>query len=244
MNPSILSAELRRLYRSPLTWFTFATIQLVMSTYYLLLVLRYLEQGASLASNGVTQEVLVPYFFTANLCVMLSAPLLTMSSIAEERRNGMLRFLFSMPLSGISMVTGKWLAVCCVGLGMVALLICVPATLFWGASVDPGVFASNALGLILFSGLQISLGLCASALARTPTGAAFTALPIAACLWLADWAARIDGDGSLAGGISTLTRLRSFLHGLLHTADIAYFVLFTLSLLGIAILAVNLERDW
>ncbi|MEQ8662261.1 MAG: ABC transporter permease, partial [Gammaproteobacteria bacterium] len=61
-------------------------------------------------------------------------------------------------------------------------------------------------------------------------------------LWLLDWAARLDPQGATIGGYSSLTRLRGFAHGLLGSADAAWFVLAALLFLALTVLLVDADR--
>ena len=72
--------------------------------------------------------------------------------------------------------------------------------------------------------------------------AALAALLLSITLWLADWGQRLDPDSTLLGGISTLSRLRSFAVGLISVADVAYFALGALMCAAITVWAVEHER--
>ena len=240
---TIAAGEVRRLYRRPLTWAVLAVGEAAMAVFFMLLVIRYLEHEAELRAAGVTVEILARYFVIANLSVLLAAPLITMTSIAGDRHKGLLRFLFSAPLSAADIVIGKFAGVMSLAMAYVGLVALIPLTLYWGAAVDPGVYVTNVLGLVLFTLMHVSLGLLASALTRAPGAAAMLSLGLGLTLWLADWASRLDREASIVGTWSTLSRLRGFAQGLVNSADIAYFLI--ASVLGgvLCCLIVATERD-
>ena len=161
--------EFRRACRRPATWFVLATGNALLALHYLLLIIRYLEHEPLLRESGVTNEILARYFITADLSLVIAMPLLTMNVFAGERENGLLRWLYSAPLGSTELVLGKLLAVLGLGLAYVVLIAVAPLTLYWGAAIDGGVYASNLLGCALFMLLHACLGVLASALARAPS---------------------------------------------------------------------------
>lgn len=234
--------EFRRACRRPATWFVLATGSGLLALHYLLLIIRYLEHEPLLRESGVTNEVLARYFITADLSLVIAMPLLTMNVFAGERENGLLRWLYSAPLGSTELVLGKLLAVLGLGLAYVVLIAVAPITLYWGAAIDGGVYASNLLGCALFMLLHACLGVLASALARAPLSAALLGLSTGFVLWFIDWASRLDREADLLGSWSTLSRLRGFLLGLVNTADLAYFLIASALATALACLLVSLER--
>ncbi|MGE0485093.1 MAG: ABC transporter permease [Gammaproteobacteria bacterium] len=239
---ALAAGEARRLYRSPLAWLLLALGEGFMALVFMLLVVRYLEHEAELRQAGVTSEVLVRYFASANLGALLALPLVTMGTLAGDRASGLLRFFYSTPLSAFDIVLGKLLGVLSLAGAYVLFAAVIPATLFWGTPVDPGVWATNVLGLALFTGFHASLGVLASALTRVPLAAGIGALTVSLVLWFADWARRLDPDAGIVGGWSTLSRLRSFSAGMVSSADLAWFVLASLACLALAAAWLDCER--
>ena len=92
---ALYTLEAQRLFRRPLAWLVLCLGAGMMALFYLLLMVRYLDQESSLRAAGVTAELLVRYFGSAALIVLLLTPLMTMQAVANDKRDGMLRFLFS-----------------------------------------------------------------------------------------------------------------------------------------------------
>jgi ABC-2 type transport system permease protein len=241
---ALYKLEAQRLFRRPLAWLVLCLGTALMALFYLLLMVRYLDQQASLRAAGVTAELLVRYFGSAALIVLLLTPLISMQAVANDKRDGMLRFLFSTPASSADIVLAKLAAL----LSLVALLWLtiglMPLTLLWGTPIDVGVYATNLLGLALFMILHACLGLMCSAFTRQAVAAAVLTLVISLTLWLAEFAQRLDRDASLLGSISTLTRLRGFALGVLNVADIVYFTGLALTCAVIAVWAVEASRRY
>ncbi len=241
---ALYKLEAQRLFRRPLAWLVLCVGSALMALFYLLLMVRYLDHETSLRANGVTAELLVRYFGSAALIVLLLTPLISMQAVANDKRDGMLRFLFSTPASSSHIVLAKLAAI----LSLVALLWVaiglMPLTLLWGASIDIGVYGTNLLGLALFMTLHACLGVMCSAFTRQPVAAAVLALVVSLTLWLAEFAQRLDRDASLLGSISTLARLRGFALGVLNLADIVYFAGLALMFAVVAVWAVEGSRRY
>ena len=241
---ALYTLEAQRLFRRPLAWLVLCLGAGMMALFYLLLMVRYLDQESSLRAAGVTAELLVRYFGSAALIVLLLTPLMTMQAVANDKRDGMLRFLFSTPASSAHIVLAKLAAVLSL-VGMLwAVIGLMPLTLLWGAPIDLGVYSTNLLGLALFMLLHACLGVMCSACTRQPVAAAIFALMVSLTLWLSEFAQRLDRDSSLLGGISTLTRLRGFALGVLNVADIVYFVGLALVCAVVAVWAVEGARRY
>jgi len=241
---AVAALEVMRVMRRPFAWFVLALGVLAMALFYLLFVVRYLEQAQALAAQGVTSEVVVRYFGAAALMSLLLTPLLTMHTCVAERRDGMLAFFFTQPLTTSAILGGKLCGVL-VLLGAFWLALgLMPITLVWGAELDFGVYATNLLGLALFMLAHASLGLMCSALMRQPVAAGVLALSLSLALWFADWAQRLDAHASLFGGISSVARLRGFALGLVMSADVAYFLLATCVCLALAHWALEGQRRY
>ena len=241
---ALFTLEAQRLFRRPLAWLVLCLGAALMALFYMLLMVRYLDNEAELRAAGVTAELLVRYFGSAALVVLLLTPLITMQSIANDKRDGMLRFLFSTPASSAHIVLAKLAAVLSLVGFLWAIIGLMPLTLLWGTPIDLGVYVTNLLGLALFMLLHACLGVMCSAFTRQPVAAAVFALVTSLSLWLAEYAQRLDKDSNLLGGVSTLTRLRGFALGVLNMADIFYFSALALLCAVVAVWAVESTRRY
>lgn len=107
---------------------------------------------------------MAPYVF------MFLIPAITMKSFAEEKRNGTIELLYTMPFTDLDIVIGKFLA----GFALVLFSI-VPTLIYYfslsylaspSGNIDtPGVTGSY-IGLILLGGVFASFGILASSLSR------------------------------------------------------------------------------
>ena len=146
--------------------------------------------------------------------------------------------MFSLRASGLSaarIVLGKVLALSAVFAVLIALAFAMPLSLELGTTLDLGRLSAAAFGLVLFAAALTALALCASSYAQQPVVAAIVALATNLVLWMLDAGARFEGVTS--GFINYLalpTHLEPFLHGVISTVDIVYFVLLSAVALTLA----------
>lgn len=236
--------ELRSLFAMPSTWFALAVLQFVFAWFFLARLDAFLEiqpQLAQLANPpGVTITIAAPLFNTAALLLMMLVPMFTMRLIAEERRNQTLALLLAAPLSSRHIVLGKFFGLLVFLAVLVAGVPLMLYTLALGTALDHGLLLSNMLGLLLLTASYIAVGMYVSALTTQPVIAAIGALAVLVGLWLADiGAAAEDSPWHL---ISPLNHFQNFNAGLLDSGDAAFFVLFSVFFLLLAMRRIHNNR--
>lgn len=223
--------DLRRLFAGPLAWTVLALLQLILGLFFFLVFLWDFGEKQSLlvAANsgfGITAYVAAPLFKTAALLMLLVAPLLTMRTLAEERRNGTIALLFSAPVSMTSIVLGKYLALVVFMALVVAMVALMPLSLALGGTVDVGLLLSAVLGLFLSLATFAAAGLFVSSLTRQPTAAGMGALGILVALWFVDSGGASGGGPAEALAWLSLTRhADALMRGVFASDDLAYFAL-------------------
>ncbi len=242
---TLAGRELRTLFLSPLAWAILAVVQLILGFMFLSQLDTFLQWQAQIAllenAPGTTEIIVAPLLGNAAIVLLLVAPLLTMRLISEERRNQTLPLLFSAPISMSEIVIGKYLGILSFMLIMVVLIALMPLSLLLGGSLDIGMLAAGLLGLTLMLASFSAIGLYISSLTRYPTVAAVTTFGALLLLWIINWASNSDPNGVLAY-LSMLHHLQPLLRGVVNSADIAYFLLFILSFLVLAIRRLDADR--
>lgn len=236
--------ELRSMFSMPSTWYMLAILQFIFAWFFLNTLQTFLDLQPQLAqlanAPGVTTIVAVPLFNMVALLLMMLVPIFTMRLIAEERRNQSFALLLSAPLPIRHIVLGKFFGLL---IFLVILLAGVPLmlyTLALGTDLDHGLLLCNLLGLLLLTASYVSVGLYVSSLTAQPVIAAIGALAVLAGLWLADIAATAqDSPWHL---LSPPSHFQSFNSGLLDSADIVFFVLFSAVFLLLTMRRINNNR--
>ncbi|MGH8772017.1 MAG: ABC transporter permease [Burkholderiales bacterium] len=240
---TIAAKELRALLGSLSGWVILAILQLVLAWLFLTRLNSFLTLQPQLATldaaPGVTELIVAPVFSAAAIILLMLTPLLSMRLIAEERRNQTLPLLLSAPVGISTIVLGKFLGLFAFMALAPALLVLMAMALTLGGSLDWGLLAANALGLVLVTASFAALGLFISALVTRPALAAAATLGALLAFWLINLGAR--DPASPLHMVSLLQHYDSFARGLIDTLDVVYYLVFTLLFVTLAML--RLERD-
>lgn len=245
---SIAGRELRSLFLSPLAWTVLAVVQAILGYIFLIQLDVFMQWQPRLpgipGAPGLTALVVTPVFQTAAIVLMLVVPVLTMRLVAEERRNGTLTLLMCAPVSMTDIVLGKYLGVMGFLACMLGLIVLMPLALLTGGSLDPGLLAAGLLGLFLILASFAAAGLFLSTLTVQPAIAAVTTFGLLLLLWILDWSRSVGdaGAGSILGHLSLLSHFDALLKGLFDTRDVAYYLLFIVTFLGLSIRRLDAGR--
>ena len=239
MSLVLVRNELRRMFAQPLAWALLATVLGVLAYFFLLSLEAFLVLSPKLAgiatAPGVGDLVALPLLRAIASLLLLIVPLLGMRAIAGERQSGTLPLLLASGLGDARIVLGKFLALCVFLAVLIALALAMPLSLDIGTTLDLGRLCAAALGLTLFAAALAALALCASSYAQQPTVAAIVALALNLVLWMLDAGARFEGvSSSFINYLALPTHLEPFLHGIVSTVDIVYFVLLSAVALTLA----------
>ena len=241
---TIACKELKTLFASSLAWTLLALVQLVLGWVFMGRLDAFLEIQSQLVQianpPGVTEIIVAPVFAMAAAVLLMATPLLTMRLIAEERRNHTMTLLTSAPISRTDIVMGKFLGLMILFCGVILLVMVLSISLLMGGTLDAGLLLSNAVGLLLICACFAALGLYISSLTAQPSVAAAGTLGVLLGLWVMDIAA--DDGGSIMRTLSLLKHYESFNRGLVDTFDLAYFSLFIITFLVLAIRRLDGER--
>jgi ABC-2 type transport system permease protein len=244
---TIASREFRTLFLSPMAWTILAILQFILAFLFLTQIVAFAELQPNLASfedaPGLTDIIVPPLFGNAGIILLLVTPLLTMRLVSEERRNKTLSLLLSAPVSNVDIILGKYLGVLGLMLLIIALITLMPLSLLFGGELDFGKLFANVLGLLLLVNAFAAVGLFMSCIAGHPTIAAMATFGMLLLLWILDWSVGTnDHRSELFEYLSMLRHFQNIQSGLISTADLGYFVLFTLTFLALSIHSLDNDR--
>jgi ABC-2 type transport system permease protein len=244
---TIAGRELRSLFLSPLAWAILAVVQFIIAYLFLSAVDAYLMVQPRLAAiegaPGVADLVIAPLFGNAAIILLLITPMITMRVLSEERRNRTISLLFSAPVSMTEIILGKYLGVLGFFLVLLAMIALMPLSLLAGTELDLGKLAAGLLGLTLLLAAFSAIGLFMSALTDQPTIAAISTFGLLLLLWIIDWAGKSEAQVSgLFAYLSMLRHYETLLKGLIHSTDVAYYLLITILFLGLSIRRLDADR--
>jgi ABC-2 type transport system permease protein len=234
MIAALARRELLAVFGTPLGWLALAVAQWVLAWLFFLQLEAYEELQPRLTAAGsalgVTDLVITPTLNTAGVLVLLIGPLFGMQGFAAERRSGRMALLLGAPVTPGAIVAGKFLGQWLALLTIPMLAIVMTATLGFAIPLDAGRLAAAMLGLAGVAALTAALGLWLSGYGRQPAAAAAATYGVLLVLWL------LDSTGAQAAwqGLALAPRLARTLQGMVHAADLAYFVGLVLAGLALA----------
>ena len=214
---SVARKELRVVLLSPSGW-VFLTAALFLSGVFMV---------RSMTTIG--EASLRPVLADLSVALLFLLPWLTMRQLAAEARDGSLELLLAAPVSPGAVVVGKWLsslAVC----ALLLLGLCghVAVLALYG-SPDWGVVLTSMGALAAVCALGSAAGLFASSLTRDPVVAGVLGTLFVLPLWLADGLSVAVGEGwsSVLASLALLPHLRGPARGVLDSADVVWFAVWT-----------------
>lgn len=245
---AVMRLEWRRLVVRPLAWVLAAATLAWLGWNFTLLLGSFLSsqmQRAALPDGpGFTDLVAVPLLGQLAQLAFLVVPLLTMSTLAGERRNGTLPLLFAAGVPASRMVLGKYLALIGWLLLWLLLVLAMPLALAHLTQLDWGKLAAATLGLLLMLAALAALGVACSAFASHPAIAAASALVITLALWSVNFGAQMAGiNGGVVNWLAMSMHLQPMLRGLVSTTDVVWFLLLITLSLTLASRRLSTDRE-
>ncbi len=121
--------------------------------------------------------------YNACFSLFLLIPLLTMRSVAEERRQKTDQLLFSLPLSSAKIVLGKYLAMLAVLALPLVVAAVIPLVMELYGQVNLALAYASLLGFFLLGAALTALGLWISSLTENPLLSAVSSFLVMLCTY-------------------------------------------------------------
>jgi ABC-2 type transport system permease protein len=195
-------------------------------------------------TNRPVNVAVVPSYLAFGMVIF--APILTMRLLAEESREGTLELLLTAPISDTQIVLGKFLGAWFYYTVVLLITFSYQFILLAITRPDLGHAISAYVGIWLYGGATLAVGMVFSALSENQIVAAFLTFSTLLLLWLAEYAAQIVGTVELAQIIRQLTLgghyTTSFGVGIVRLEDVVYYAGIVILALFIAIRVVESQR--
>jgi len=180
---------------------------------------------------------------------MFSGAGVTMRLLAEEQRTGTMELLLTAPLREWELVVGKWLAA--VGFMCVTLSFTLVYAIILNQYTDPGIdlgaLMAAYLGLVLFTGATLAIGVFVSSLFSNQIAAFFLTTGIFLGI---NWLVGVPFQNSTGAVATVMQYLGAFDHyfnnfqaGAVVVSDVVYFVSVMVLFLFLATRVVE-SRRW
>jgi ABC-2 type transport system permease protein len=165
------------------------------------------------------------FFENMPMLFCLIVPFVTMRLIAEERREGTLELLLTMPVTDWQLVVAKFLA----ALGLMAVLLLLtlafPITVAKLGPLDKGATVASYIGALLMAAAFVAIGVMASAFTRSQIIAALVAFFIGFALFLLGALIGVLPPSlvPVAAALSIGTHFMNISRGVIDTRDVLYY---------------------
>ncbi|MBI4484147.1 MAG: ABC transporter permease subunit [Acidobacteria bacterium] len=236
---AIFQREMRSYFVSPVAYVVLTIFFFLAGLFFYEILARIVEQTtlSSLQSGrfGGPQPVNVPalvarsFFGVLSTILLFMIPMMTMGLLAEEKKRGTIELLLTSPLTNAQLVLGKFFA--SLGLGLIMILVTGLMTGVMFAFGDPDLspILSGYLGLVLYLGSLLSLGLFISSLTENQIVAAVITFGVILLLWIVDIAAGSAGTSvkEVLSYLSVIQHLEDFTKGVVDLPGVVFYLSFT-----------------
>lgn len=185
------------------------------------------------------------YFYWAPFIFTLFVPAVTMRLLAEEKRNGTLELLITMPVTDWEVVLGKFLAALSVIAVAILLTLVFPITLNRFGDLDWGTVVGGYLGLLLLAAAYVAIGLMTSSWTRDQVVSFIIAWGITFSLWLFGKLLPLMpvSLAPIVEYVSLDTHFSNIAKGVIDSRDIIYYLSLIVACLFLAVQSLD-SRRW
>jgi ABC-2 type transport system permease protein len=238
----LLRKELRVYFAGPLVYLVGAGFLAYTGYYFQSDLVYFVTFGFGM---NIMRNLWQLVFMDMRLVLILSVPLLTMRSFAEERRLGTLELLLTYPISDRAIVGAK-LGACIVVIGvLIAGTLPYPWLVYHVQPFDWSPLIAAYVGFLLLGIGCAAFGVFVSSLTESQVLAGFFTLVPLLLLWILSWneAAAATNELPLLRALSLFSHYQPFTVGIIDARDVFYFV-YLAGLFYWATLQVLEARQW
>jgi len=249
---AIAHKEVRAYFASPIAYIVIGFFALLFGWFYIGILDWFVRQGMQMGQFGmqgpqnmnVNQQMIRPLLLNMTVVFLFLLPLVKMRTYAEEKRSGTIELLLTSPLTDLQIVLGKFLGAMVLYSAMLAVTMIHFGLLFKFGNPDWKPLAVAYLGLFLFGGCFVSVGLFISSLTKNQIVAGAATFGVFLLLWVVDWIGQSLGPTgeSLTKYLSMTEHLDDFVKGVIDTKHLVYYVSFITFGLFLTMRSVDAER--
>jgi ABC-2 type transport system permease protein len=182
-----------------------------------------------------------------NIFLLLFAAIITMRLISEEKKLGTWELLLTSPVKDSDVVIGKFIGSFGLLASILVLTIYYPILLFILGDPDIGPIISGYIGMFLFGGAALAIGIFASSVTANQIVAAVVSFGIMGGLWVLgvipqQIANMPNGLKTVLSYVSLSGHSIGFVVGILDTRDIIYLISITVLFLFMAARSLESSR--
>lgn len=223
---ALLRKELRSFAVSPLLYVVAAVFFALTGFFFYTQLVYFVQYGFGLNILGNFWVAFIagaPY--SVSMVLLLVMPLLTMRSLAEERKLGTIEWLLTQPVRDGALLAAKLGACIVVLIGLLAGTLAYPLFLADLQPIPWAPVAASYLGLLLLGISFATIGLFVSACTDSQVVAGVVTLGVLLALWALSWneAALSPSGLQAASALAMFDHFERFARGVIDAGDLAYF---------------------
>lgn len=230
---AIAQKEFKSYFTSPIGFIYVGMFALLYGFFYISLLNYFVRQSIQMTQFGggpqtmnINQDMLRPILQNVTVLVLFILPMVTMRTYSEEKRSGTIELLLTSPVTDMEIILGKFLgAMALYTVGLAVTLIHI-AILFIYGNPEWKPIATAYLGLELFGGCFISIGLFISSLTKNQIVAGMMTFGVFLLLWVINWIGSFGGPTleSITNYLSIIDHFDDFNKGVIDTTHLVYYI--------------------
>jgi len=247
---AIAHKELRSYFASPIAYVIIGFFAILYGYFFAFILQAFVRQsmqaglmGGAQAMN-VNQQLIRPLLQNVTVVVLFLLPMVTMRTYAEEKRSGTIELLLTSPVTDFEIVMGKFLGAMGLYGAMLAVTLFHFAVLFVYGKPEWKPIVTSYVGLLLFGGCFVSVGLFISSLSKNQIVAGASTFAVFLLLWVITWIGSFTGPtgDKLTAYLSIVDHFVDFTKGVVDTTHLVYYLSFITFGLFLTAKSVDSER--
>lgn len=248
---AIAQRELKSYFASPIAYVViglfvlmYGYFYIVMLDYFMRMSLQMGQFGGMPQSANVNEMLVRPLMQNVLILFLFMLPGVTMRTFAEEKKSGTIELLLTSPLTDLQIVFGKFLGAMGLFAAMLAVTLVHMGILFLYGTPEWKPIATAYLGLFLFGGCFIAVGLFVSSLTKNQIIAGIATFAVFLLLWVINWIGSFSGPtvSALTSYLSVVEHADDFWKGVIDTTHLIYYTSFITLGLFLTAKSVDTER--
>jgi ABC-2 type transport system permease protein len=246
---AVAGKELRAYFHSPIAYLVMALFAVLCGFFFynytaafVVQTFRMMATGQMAPNVSINEYIIRPLFEgVLTVVLLLLIPLVTMRLFAEEKRSGTIELLLTSPLTDLQIILGKFLGALALYTVLMLLGFLYIGLLFLYGNPNAKPLLADALGLFLFGGALLSLGMWISTFTRNQIIAGVVAFALFLLLYVFDWVNAYSSStaGRVMSYMALTTHFDNFAKGVIDSSDVVYYL--TVIIMGIFLTARSVE---
>jgi ABC-2 type transport system permease protein len=231
---TIAGREIRAYFVSPVAYVVLTGFLLLGGWFFFNLLARFnmllsiysAQQNPQILERlNLNEFVIAPLLHNLSVVLVILVPVITMRTLAEEKKAGTYELLLTSPLRVGEIVLGKFLGAAVFVGTMVALTGIYALVLMLYGNPEPGVVIAGYFGLLLIALSFVAIGVLTSSFTENQIIAAVTCLVTLLLLYIIAWPADSAGEtiGGLLRYVSLTEHFGQLVKGIIDSKDLVYF---------------------